>query len=121
MPADKRTVNVHTYKSIPMPGGKVIETCDQIIYDKIIPRKEKMINSCEHALKEIAFDKDLFGDMYKKKQMEYEDFTIYRAKDAKPLTSTCPKKRRPLLGTFLPGSESRPNKHGDDCCYKVKY
>lgn len=119
LPSNKRTVKVHIYKSIPRNNGKVTETCDDIIYNKVIPQKEDKIRACEEALKEIAFDKDLFGNMYIKNDKVYEDFNIMKQKEAR-VKSTCPKKRRPLLGSCLANQVNKLNPHGDECCYKVK-
>lgn len=119
MPANKRTVRVHIYKCVPRTGGKVKETCDEIIYDMVIPKKEDKIRACEEALKNIALDKHLFGSMYIKNDKVYEDYTIMKQKEAK-VKSSCPKKRRPLLGKCLDKYVNRLNTHGDECCYKEK-
>jgi hypothetical protein len=120
MPETKRTVNVHLYKIMPRPNGEVVKTCDQLIYDIIIPDKVKTIEICEEALKEVALDNVLFGEMYKKKLVNKEDIYINAPKNAIEKTSTCPKKRRPLLGICLPGHENKLNLHGDECCYKIR-
>lgn len=55
----KREVLVHFYKLIPRPTGRVKETSDQIIYDKIMKRKHRLVKQGENALKKIAIDMKL--------------------------------------------------------------
>lgn len=55
-----REVVVHFYKLIPRSTGRVKETSDQIIYDKIMKRKHRLVKQGENALKKIAIDMDLF-------------------------------------------------------------
>jgi hypothetical protein len=40
----KRTVIIHNYISVPIKGGLIKKTGDQIIYDDIMPKKEIVIN-----------------------------------------------------------------------------
>jgi hypothetical protein len=119
MPADKRTVNVHTYKIVPREGGLVESTCDQIIYDIIIPRKQAMVEAGEAALKLNALDYKLFKRLYKvpsKAEAEVmKNIVIHKHRNAK---TSCPRKRRPFLDTCPNGNHLKKNPKGDDCCYK---
>jgi hypothetical protein len=61
----RRNVIVDIYKLLPRSKmGLVIETCDQKIYDEIIPRKFKLIKAGETALKKLAIDNYLFRNLY---------------------------------------------------------
>lgn len=145
-PTLKRKVKVHIYKSIPRENGKVSITCDQEIYDRIIPGKEKAIQSGEKALKLVAFDHYLFKDMYNKNNNNSNNSTIPANKTTTSVLqrsnskielnkmnnipfltkryshqqrTTCPKPRRPNeYGTCQAGYVARENKHGHLCCYK---
>jgi len=120
MPLSQRNVNVHIYKSVPCIGGSVEQTCDQIIYDIIMPKKEAQIRAGEHALKISALDHSIFGPMYDANpdNVQYNDEFVTRSKFSKVKTS-CPKKRRPFLEK-CPGSVPflRMNPRKDECCYK---
>lgn len=52
----KRVVKVHVYKSIHIPGGKTNRTCNEIIYEDIIPRNRKDIEILEGLLKKASID-----------------------------------------------------------------
>jgi hypothetical protein len=135
----KRKVIVNIYKLIPRPKGLVIETCDQIIYDKIIPRKQKLIKMGEIALKKVAIDHYLFRNLYVDNDkllpipentgsaksniglLERENVLLKQKKIINKIKSTCPKKRRPdVLGNCIEEYYMKKNLHGDDCCYKEK-
>lgn len=137
----KRKVIVHIYKSVPRKENPIVKvTCDQEIYDSIIPRKEQVIKAAEKALKKVAIDHFLFRKMYMNAQSpispigedrnrpsvidipEDEDAPL-RKNPKKQKGKTCPKKRRPN-----PQAENgkcpsdfptvRKNTHGDWCCFK---
>lgn len=137
----KRTVVVNVYKSVPRKDGLVQTTCDETIYDVIIPKKNKLVQMGQNALKRVAIDHYLFRKMYKEPTASGftsphlmsaqsdlgldTDQVNLRLKQIKA-TNTCPKKRRPFK-TFRndsewmcldPNSEVRENPHGDLCCYK---
>lgn len=131
----KRTVDVHTYKLVPKVASKTFKTCDQEIYDHIIPSKEKLVNSCETALKKVAIDYFLFRNMYNKKRepspravtttqdsvisLDEEDNIKFNAKKRQQKTKTCPKKRRPdEHGNCPEGLFKRKNLYDEECCYK---
>lgn len=134
----KREVLVHIYKSTKRPNGYVQETCDEVIYDKIIPRKQKLIQAAENALKKVAIDYYLFRNMYQTKKLPFPKPTLQRSnsiislnendiylnkarqREAKNAT-TCPKKRRPdEQGNCQPGFYSKANPQGFPCCYKER-
>ena len=60
----KRTVVIHVYKMIPRTGGLTKMTCDQIIYDIIIPKKALLVKAGESALKKVSLDHYLFRELY---------------------------------------------------------
>jgi hypothetical protein len=131
-------VEVHVYKSVPRVGGLVSKTADQEIYERIIPKKQEVIQSAEEALKKVAIDYFLFRNMYRKKLLTPnpqpkldrsnslitldEDTSISKPKAIKRKANTCPKKRRVDKETGLcpPGHVLKMNPHGDECCYKVR-
>lgn len=135
-----RHVVIHVYKSVPrrVLNPLVSHTCDEEIYDKIIPKKEAVIRTAENALKAVAIDHFLFKKLY-------QDGTgspsprLYRRNGSVPspiLLSEdvplrrnaqnkagmkCPKKRRPSPdGTCNdPGYPFvRMNSHNEPCCFK---
>ena len=126
----KRSVVIHLYKSVPnIVGRKLVEeTCDQTIYDRIIPQKYQHVLKAEEALKRVALDYHLFKKLYKDSPVSIppsptgedspldhgEELFIKRVKTRKP-KNTCPKPRRPPCPE---GQEERPNTHGNDCCFK---
>jgi len=139
IPADHPTlakrVNVHIYKITKMPrGGTVSETCDEYIYDTVIPKKQELIAAAETAMKKVAIDHYLFRNMYAaarhqspQKASQASPISIEndvqirkKQKAAKVKTSTCPKPRQPNdEGMCAPGYVLQKNKEGDDCCYKA--
>jgi hypothetical protein len=134
----KRKVIVDIYKLIPRPKGLVKETCDQKIYDDIIPRKQKLIKAGEIALRKVAIDNYLFRNLYVGKELpspkslddsaksninllERENVILKNNQKVKQKGSTCPKKRRPdEEGHCDDGYYKKNNSHGDECCYKNK-
>lgn len=137
----RREVVVHIYKIVPRKGGLVVKTCDQIIYDEIIPKKMSHVESGERALKRVSIDYHLFKNLYSKNNLEMpivDEENINSAKsdldleeDDKSLllykhsmqkkTNSCPKKRRPKDDKCPDkGYYMKKNKHGDLCCYKDK-
>lgn len=136
-PILKREVDVHLYKSIPHSTSTFGITCDQKIYDFIIPEKKKLIDVAEKALKRVAIDNFLFRNMYEDKIHESpeeiedgqvsplnisdEDFHLKRQKKnkGKGNDNNCPKVRRPdAAGNCEPGMYMKENKQGLMCCYK---
>lgn len=125
----RRTVVVHMYKSVPRNKGLVQQTCDQKIYDFIMPHKASLVKAGEAALKKVAIDYYLFRDLY----VEPEDQEpVVNVKGMSPVvledvklgrsnrgsnSNTCPKKRRPPCGE---GHVQRKNKQDKPCCYKQK-
>jgi hypothetical protein len=118
LPASARKVNVHIYKSVPRAaGGQVERTCDQIIYDVIMPKKEAQIRAGEKALKALAVDRRVFQHLYAEDATAYQDYSISNLKRHMK-TSSCPKKRRPFLDRCPPKHPYlRLNPRNDECCY----
>lgn len=138
----KREVVVHLYESIPSEDGVVKLSCDQHIYQKVIPEKYKQVKIAEDALKRVAIDYYLFRKMYREtpvsspKSVSSFNSTISISEDI-PLNkkgvkakaeergvavkSSCPKHRRPdAEGNCGEGRYKKNNKKGDECCYKLK-
>ena len=134
-PTLKRSVKLHIYKSMPRKNGIIKNTCDQEIYDKVIPSKEKEVRNGEKFLKKIAIDHFLFRNLYLKERMpsparraESNNFSLgsmeefkHAQKEKKNVKNTCPKNRRPdKNNTCKDGYIVKTNTHGDLCCYKEK-
>ena len=128
----KREVIVHNYKSIPRKGGVVMETCDQRIYDIIIPRKKKLLKKINNGLKKIAIDHYLYKSS-SKSSPKIKSFTNSISIDSKEdivelvkkrreihIKTTCPKPRRPVDGKCPDNFEIRLNPQKFECCYKKK-
>lgn len=135
-PVLKRHVTVNLYKIVPRTsGGMVDKTCDQRIYDEIIPKKRKSVEAGESALKKVAIDYHLFKNMYKDVESpppvlstthpysskivlsQYESVKNKKNNNNMKKKTTCPKARRPpCAADYTEGT----NKHGDPCCYKKK-
>jgi hypothetical protein len=132
-PTLKKKVTVHVYMCVPRKGGLVTQTCDQMIYDRIIPHKQKRIAAAESALKKVAIDHYLFRNMYSEKPhgrplktvekspVSIDDDIIIKKVEygQKKVKNTCPKPRRPVQGKCGPGEELRYNPAGFPCCYKA--
>lgn len=139
-PKLSRNVNIHLYKSTGLPPiniGNVRMTCDEKLYDVIIPKKLKDVSIAEKALKKVAIDYHLFRNMYEEKEVfnspkigsknsaiSIDDDNVFDENNRKNAIdkekSTCPKARRPdEEGNCPPNTINRLNKKGDVCCYKV--
>lgn len=132
-PKLKRKVIIHRYKSIPRPDGKVLRTCDEIIYDDIIPKKYALVKSGEEALKKVAIDRFLFKNLYADytktpvdinnlpkeviSPISIESLEIGAVKK-NPKLNTCPKKRRPIVECPEEYPYRRKNLQNFECCYK---
>lgn len=137
-PTLKRSVVVHLYKIVPRFSGQVNMTCDQEIYERIIPSKQMVVKSGETALKKVAIDYFLFRNMYHPERMpspppvatglrrsdsivslNEEDNIMFHKRSITRKVKTCPKKRRPdNNGNCPPGEFKKLNPHGEMCCYK---
>ena len=137
----KRKVFIHIYKMIPRIGGKTKLTCDEIIYDRIIPKKERLIRAGESALRKVSIDHYLYRELYSPKvnnaanlnslnsknskspiDLSEEEDVLMKKQKMKKVGNTCPKPRRPdgKTGECNVGFVKRENVHGDECCYKVR-
>jgi|LakMenEpi03Aug12_release.lakeMendotaPanAssembly.Ray.scaffolds.fasta_scaffold38652_6 hypothetical protein len=122
----KKKVIIHNYISIPLKGGNVKKTCDEIIYNDIMPKKEVIVNKLLTVLQKVAIDYYL----YKKISTSPKSSSIYLTPDdilkpqiarIKGLRNTCPVKRRPIDNKCeKEGYEIRPNPQKFDCCYYNK-
>lgn len=144
-PKLSRNVNIHLYRITGMPpkvpkenssGVKKQLTCDEHIYDTVIPKKVKEVSIAEKALKKVAIDFHLFRNMYEEKtvskspiidskdsSISIEEDNIFDKKiiKNKKQANNCPKHRRPdETGTCPPNMVNKLNKQGNECCYKVK-
>ena len=134
----KRAVNIHIYKLMPRKNGAVEITCDQKIYDTIIPDKQMAVESGEKALKKVAFDHYLFRKMYMDAKspdkpidssksdigIDSADNKLIRKTTRKSikLSNTCPKARRPdkYGNCNAPYTTVKLNNQQFECCYKSK-
>ena len=139
----KRLVKIHNYISIPMKDNNIknrdliLETCDQRIYDRIMPNKIKIINKINKLLIKVAIDYYLYKKLsnspsYKSTSslsniISNEDDNIFllkkKVKDInmnKKLKNTCPKLRRPNGDKCNDGYQMKLNKLKFECCYKMR-
>jgi hypothetical protein len=137
----KREVIIHNYKSVPIKDNKLInnrqkitETCDQRIYDRIIPNKITIVNKITAVLKKIAIDHYLYEKLsnspnYKSLSPPLElndddDLYLLKRKPNKGINpkikNNCPKLRRPIDNKCDDGLEMRLNKMNFKCCYKLR-
>lgn len=134
-----RSVTINIYKLIPRIKGLVKITSDQTIYDDIIPRKKKLVEAGEAALKKVAIDHYLFRNLYSvkplpnpispinsaKSEIEFstaENINFYKKTHKDKTKTTCPKARRPNIETNMCLSNyfKKKNNQNFDCCYKDK-
>jgi hypothetical protein len=126
----KREVVIHNYKSVPFKGSIIRETCDQYIYDIIIPRKTKLLKKINYGLKKIAIDHYLYkssslsSSKYKSfsNSISIKDDITEMVKKRREIAqkTTCPKPRRPINGQCAENHEIRLNPQKFECCYKKK-
>lgn len=133
----RRNVIVDIYKLIPNKLNKsfgVTETCDQKIYDDIIPLKYELIKAGEKLLRRIAIDNYLFRNLYANKKLpspkssmkseinlsERDNIYIQHNQKKNKIVNKCPKNRRPdiLTGKCADGYYMKLNPSGNECCYK---
>jgi hypothetical protein len=120
----KRKVIIHNYISVPTKDGKIIKTCDQLIYDDIMPKKEVIINKILEILQKIAIDYYLYRKLStspKSSVISISSSNIIKPKVFKNIKkgNTCPVARRPVDDICKKeGYVIKINKHNDKCCYK---
>jgi hypothetical protein len=130
----KRKVIIHNYISVPIDpeNGVIKETCDEKIYYKIIPAKDKIIKEIKKVLHKLSIDYYLynseisnlktksntssininFSDLFKKKIKKGNQ------KEKNGIKNKCPLMRRPINGRCPNKTILRLNVHGNECCYK---
>lgn len=138
----KRQVIIHNYISIPMKNNKninrelITETCDQRIYDRIIPNKIKIVSKITKLLSKVAIDYYLYKKLseipeYKSSSslnniISNEEDDIYLLKKVHTVNidpsnkNTCPKIRRPINNKCKEGYMMKLNKLNFKCCYKLR-
>ena len=130
-----RKVIIHNYKSVGMKGGKITETCDEKIYDKIMPAKHVLVNKITKLLQKVAIDYYLYKKLANIPIMNNtsSDITIKssdniglikrktngKTKEVK-VKNTCPKIRIPINGKCKTGYEIKTNAQNNQCCYKIR-
>lgn len=130
-PVLKRKVIIHYYKVKNFDTNNGPETSDQIIYEKIIPSKSRVIKKAEMALQRVAFDHYLYRKLYMDADSPNSNkinsviklpFTPPAMERMRGQKNTCPKNRRPDDNDKCRESDTyiAPNKHGFPCCYKNK-
>jgi hypothetical protein len=129
----KQTVIIHNYKSVPIPNekGAITETCDQKIYDRIIPQKHILIHKITQLLQKVAIDYYLYKKLLKSPDVKTssdisinssDNIYLHKRKINKEpgIKNTCPKLRRPIDGKCKQGYEIKMNAQNNACCYKSK-
>jgi hypothetical protein len=120
----KRTVIIHNYISVPIKGGLIKKTGDQIIYDDIMPKKEIVINKILIILQKIAIDYYLYRKLSsspKSSDISISSDNIIKKKSTriKGVPNTCPVNRRPINNKCeKEGYIIKLNRQKFECCYK---
>jgi hypothetical protein len=120
----KRKVIIHNYISVPNKDSKIKKTCDQMIYDDIMPKKEVIINKILKILQKIAIDYYLYKKLStspKSSEISISSSNIIKPKgiNINGLRNRCPVARRPIDGKCAKdGYIIKINKHNNECCYK---
>ena len=120
----KRTVIIHNYISVPIKGGLIKKTGDQIIYDDIMPKKEIIINKILIILQKIAIDYYLYRKLStspKSSDISISSDNIIKKKSTKVkgVVNTCPVNRRPVNNECKKeGYIIKLNRQKFECCYK---
>jgi DNA polymerase III delta prime subunit len=133
----QRKVIIHNYISVPIDPetGIINETCDEKIYNKIIPAKDKIIKDIKKILHKLSIDYYLYNseisnmksksnsnsslsinlsELFKKKIKKGNQ----KEKNKANIKNKCPFMRRPVNGVCSNGTILRLNAHGNECCYK---
>ena len=125
----RRNVTIWNYIATSRLGGEVKKTCDETIYNDIIPDKKFIISKIESALKKVAFDYFLFGTNKKPTKLDSKSSNISMSSDLiadlnkkrrePKIKSTCPTNRRPINRKCKdPSYIIKFNNQGYECCYK---
>jgi hypothetical protein len=134
----KKKVIIHNYISVPLDSenGLITETCDEKIYYKIIPAKDKLIKDIKKVLHKLSIDYYLYNSQVKEinsRSNSTSSFNINLSelfkkkikkgnqkekKDKANIKNRCPFMRRPVNGICSNGTILRLNTHGNECCYK---
>ena len=129
-PTLRRTVVISNYIATARDDGLIEETCDERIYNEIIPAKKFIISKIEKLLKKVSFDYFLFGTTNKPTKIDSKSSVIsispelieyLKAKQPKEKLAIlgCPVPRRPIDGKCKdPNYIIKLNKHEVECCYK---
>ncbi len=121
----KREVVIHNYIGV----SPEIYTCDQKIYEKIMIKKQIIINEIEKLLKKVAIDYYLWNNDKSPKSHSKSSIISVGSVENKikdliilnKTTNKCPKLRRPNKDNICYKSDYKYlsiNKYGNYCCYK---
>jgi hypothetical protein len=121
----KKKVIIHNYISVPFKGGSVKKTCDEIIYNDIMPKKEVVVNKLLLILQKIAIDYYLYKKIStspKSSSISFSPDDVLKPQKARimALKNTCPVKRRPIDNECLNGYILKLNRQNYECCYANK-
>jgi hypothetical protein len=134
----KKKVIIHNYISVPLDSenGLITETCDEKIYNKIIPAKDKLIKDIKKVLHKLSIDYYLYNSQVKEMDSRSNSSSSLNInlselfkkkikkgnqkekKDKANIKNRCPFMRRPVNGICSNGTILRLNTHGNECCYK---
>jgi hypothetical protein len=120
----KRKVIIHNYISVPIKGGLIIKTGDEIIYNDIMPKKEIIINKILLILQKIAIDYYLYRKLSNSpnsSSIKVSSDNIIKTRAFKNIGkgNTCPVKKRPVNNKCLEeGRIIKLNNQKFECCYK---
>lgn len=126
----KREVVIHNYIGV----SRAVETCDQLIYDKIMVNKQKVISEIEKLLSKVSVDYYLWTNESSSPQTHSKSSLISASSAEERLKqinvnkgiankkerNSCPAKRRPVNGNCkTPGYiYIYKNIKGHECCFK---
>ena len=129
-PTLKREVVIHNYIGV----SKIVETCDELIYDKIMVNKKKVISEIEMLLSKVSVDYYLWTNESSSPQTHSKSSLISASSAEEGLKqinvnkgfankkekNSCPVNRRPVNGNCkTPGYiYIYQNSKGHECCYK---
>lgn len=138
----KRNVVIHRYiitKNPQYEWKENVKTCDELIYEDVIPKKRSFVHAGQEALKKVAMDYYLFRNMYGKRHKPNPISPILGSPLSDSETSPwmqqlqwgknqqvkntvkCPKYRRPdSENNCPPGYYLKMNRQNEPCCYKER-
>ena len=130
----QRKVIIHNYISVPLDSENAVikETCDEKIYYKIVPAKDKVIKEIKNLMHKFSIDYYLYNSEITNIQSKSKSSSINvdlsdlfkkkikkgNQKGKNGIKNKCPLMRRPINDKCPNNTFLRLNAHGNKCCYK---